>query len=131
MKYTLVLFAALSLASCQSTPSGPPVASETIACSGLAHYWTDVIIEGQKDTVSVQARWTRAIDSSFATLIVTSPRAVDTVYLHHDAQGWAYGTKDLRSHYNGWRPTLTETKDSVLLSMGFGFSGTNYFLRKN
>lgn len=123
------LFALVTLASCHHDPTSlNPGSILNFDCVGHGYSWTDVV--GQNFEYPVTARWTRSIDSSNASLLATdSIGRTDTIYLRHDTTGWRFAPNDSRSSF-GFNPVVVESTDSVYFGMGFGFSGTGYFLKK-
>ena len=102
-------------------------------CEGHASFWTDT--GPGPDNVPMTALWHRSEDSSSAALYTwikfefdTATRP-DSIYFARDSMGWHFAPFDQRFQY-GWDPYITETTDSVIIGMGFGFSGSDYYLRK-
>ena len=109
-------------------PPPDPNAHTVTSYVGHALYWTDVV--GEDDTAHVTAVWTKALDSSWAVLRITPDSgARDSIFLRRDSLRWHFDAKDPRQS-TGWDPYVTETRDSLYFDMGFGFSGTDYLLRK-
>jgi hypothetical protein len=128
-KVIIVTIVVLAVVSCHSVPDTVLNDEYAVECAGSGDYWDDTGNDGQ---FPISALWTRAIDSSWAELLVKpdSGFSNDTVYLQHTSQGWAYDKKDSRQQ-SGWDPYVTETNDSVIVGMGFGYSRTDYYLKKN
>ncbi len=104
-----------------------PDTMHTYSVAGHALYWTDVA--GEEDTSSATGTWKIASDSSWAILyLITLRGSGDTVYLRRDSL-WHFAAKDSRSTY-GWDPEVDNTADSVKIFMGFGFSGSDYLMKK-
>jgi hypothetical protein len=103
------------------------------SCEGRASYWSDT--GPGPDSVRMTALWYRAADSSMAELrtriklLYDSTDTPDSIFLIHDSLRWHFAPNDSRAQY-GWDPDIRETNDSLIFSMGFGFSGETYYLKK-
>ncbi len=123
-----VLVIVVILAACSGTMNPPPATEFNAQYRGYAYFWEDVPSLNRSSGAS--ATWRRALDSSTATLIaVPDSGAIDTVLLRHDTAGWHYSPQDYR-HACAFPPIIRETRDSLLVSLAYGYSGTDYYLRK-
>ena len=123
----------LAIAACKSStaPGEQSVKMDTIAAMGHAYYWTDIV--GFNSSTNVTATWLRAVDSSRAILRVTTDSLGlrDTLYIAKRSSFWYQTDQTFVIAPTSYNADVKETHDSIALSFGYGFSGVEYYLRKN
>jgi len=134
--FVILALASMSLASCgQGTINSPnggqtPGSQMTYSCVGEMHSWSDG--GGITTIFSATAVWKRdSLASKLQAVIkdLGSSTWRDSAMFVRGAAGWVYDSRDYRVNC-GFEPTVTETADSLIISISPGYTIDTYYLRK-
>ena len=102
--------------------------------TGYASGWSDNLNDEPRTYPPVKIHWTEASDSSWAVMEVSfAYNREDTLEFKHQKGGdWMLIRENSNTsiHTLG-HPTIHLTADSIVVALGFGYSGVAYYARKD
>jgi hypothetical protein len=110
------------------------IANETFMVRYTGHviHWTDY---GMNSNSPIRATWTQTIDSSWAELDISASgryRPDTIIFRRLSNSRWKITSfnndTSIRSSVDA---EFVRTKDSIIISLGFGFSGVMYYLKND